>query len=123
MANEFLISASIGYDDSEGSEFTVAVADIIRSITDKAYIRHKQLVGTSEEALNIGDLETLGWSIFVNRDEVNYCEIRSASGDSNDVILIPPLCPALYHFGSDVTDPYAIANAAPVQLEYTIWAR
>lgn len=122
MSNEFTISASVGYDDSEGTEFAVAVADVLRSITSKLFVRHKQSIGTSEEALNIGDLSSLGWAFFVNRDEVNYVEIRSATGADNDIIRIDPLCPALFRFGSDVTAPFAIANTAAVQLEYTIWA-
>ena len=122
MADEFSISGSIVYDDSEDTEFTVSIEDVRRTISSKLFIRHKQNIGTTEEALDLGGLTSLGWAFFVNRDATNYCEIRSATGAANDIIRIDPLCCALFKFGSDVTAPFAIANTAAVQLEYTIWA-
>jgi hypothetical protein len=123
MADELDISASITYEDAEATAFTVAVADVLRSVTTKLFVHHKQNVGITEEALDLGGLATLGWAFFINRDDTNYCEIRSATGAGNDVIRVDPLCPALFRFGSDVTAPFAIATTAAVQLEYWIWAQ
>lgn len=123
MPNEFDISASIVYADSEGTEITAAVENVLRSITTKLVIHHKQSIGTTEEALDLGGLTApLGWFFGINWDTSNYLEVRSGTGASNDIVRVDPLCPCLFRWGSDVTAPYAIANTAAVQFEYWIWA-
>lgn len=123
MAREFTISASIEYDDSTNEAFTIGISEIEDDITTKDYVRHSQQVGVTEEALDLGGLATLGWAVFINRDDTNFVEIRSGTGAGNDIIKIPPGMIALFHFGSDITAPFAIANTATVRLEYCIWAQ
>lgn len=123
MANEFTLNASLAYEDSESADLLLSVVDKLVSITTKKFIHAKQSIGTSEEAIDLGELTApLGWAIFINRDSTNYLEIRSGSGAANDVIRLNAGEFALFRFGSDVTAPYAIANTAACQLEYAIFA-
>lgn len=123
MSQEFTIGASIAYQDDEGSDVLAAVSDLVATISTKKFIHNKIEVGTSEEALPLGEVATLGWAFFKNLDETNYLELRSATGSGNDIIKIGPgLSAGPFHFGSDVTAPYAVANTAPCKLEYWIWA-
>lgn len=121
---EFKINASLYYEDSEGDVVDILNAvDVLRSIVTKIYFVHKQNIGTSEEALDMGALSSpFGWAFFLNRDATNYLEIRSGTGAGNDIIKLPPLCPALFHFGTDISAPFAIANTAACQLFYGCFA-
>lgn len=80
----------------------------------------KILVPATEIAIPLGLIDTLGWALFRNLDATNYVEIRSATGAGNDIIRIPKLRFALFHFGSDVAAPFIIANTAPCLVEYFI---
>lgn len=120
MANEITLSGTLEYEDSELSEAILAITGKLASVSTKKFIHHKQNVGITEEALDLGELTALGWSMFVNRDSTNYVEIRSATGAGNDIIKLLAGEFALFRFGSDVTAPFAIANTAAVQLEYVI---
>jgi hypothetical protein len=122
VASEFTLGASLAYEDDEGTDISEILADIVDSITTKKFIHAKPEIGLSEEALALGEVTALGWALFINRDETNYLEIRSASGAGNDIIKIKPGKFALFHFGSDVTAPYAVANTAACKLEYWIFA-
>jgi hypothetical protein len=122
LADEFTLNASLAYSDSEGSEEIMSIVDVLRSISTKLFVKHKQNIGITEEALDLGGLASLGWAFFKNLDETNYVELRSATGAGNDIIRIDPLCCAFFRFGSDVSAPFAIANTATVQLEYVIYA-
>jgi hypothetical protein len=119
MANELTLSGSLAYADSEGSDLSLALSEILASVATKKFVHHKQNIPTSEEALDLGELTALGWGIFINRDETNFVEIRVGTG-GNDFVKIPPGKFALFHFGSDVTAPFAIADTAACQLEYVI---
>lgn len=122
MANEVTISGSLEYADSEGSDELFTLAEVMFSVTDKLFVRHKQAIGTTEEAIDLGGLATLGWAVFKNLSATNYVELRSATGAGNDIIKLPALGFAIFYFGSDVTAPFAIANTASCQLEYLICA-
>jgi hypothetical protein len=58
MADEITVSASLAYEDSEDSDEILQIADVLFDITTKKYIKHKQNVGTSEEAMDLGELTT-----------------------------------------------------------------
>lgn len=122
MANELTIGVIFSYEDSDGATFEVpsTLQDLQASSSGKKFIHHTQSIGTSEEALVLGEVTSLGWACFMNWDSTNYVEIRSATGAANDIIKVPPGLPAFHHFGSDVTAPYAIANSAACKLEYWI---
>jgi hypothetical protein len=123
MSNEFTINGSIAYEDSEETDFSIAITDKLANITTKKYVRHKQNIGTTEEALDIGELTIAGgWAFIINRDSTNYVEIRSATGASNDIIKILAGEFALFRWGSDVSAPYAIANTSSCQIEYCFWS-
>jgi hypothetical protein len=123
MADEITVSASLAYEDSEDSDEILQIADVLFDITTKKYIKHKQNVGTSEEAMDLGELTTLGWCIILNRDATNYIEVRMATGAGNDHIKVPAGGAAVFHFGSDVTAPFLIANTAACQVEYLLLAQ
>jgi hypothetical protein len=126
MANELTVSGSFKYSDGLQPELSIFLDSFISSITTKRPFRNTQNIGTTEEAIDLGDLTTFGYAVFVNLDPTNYLEIRSATGAGNDIIKLPARdgnnrCSfAIFHFGSDVTAPFAIANTAACNLLYIL---
>ena|SRR5688572_23455516 len=119
MADELTIRATLNYSDSEGSDDGISEDEILVDVATKRYIHLKQNIGTSEEALILGDLSSLGYAIFVNRDTTNFVEIRTGTGGTK-IVKLKAGEKACFRFGSGVTAPYAIADTAAVQLEYLI---
>ena len=121
MANEVTVTATLVYSDGSVASFTRTLSALGVTVTTKKFIHHVQSIGTSEEALDLGELVApLGWAWFKNLDSTNYVEVRMATGASNDHVRMNAGEPALFRFGSDVTAPFAIANASAVLLEYII---
>jgi hypothetical protein len=121
MADEIKPFAVLRYEDDEGADIALGIADgVTFDITTKKFEWVKHNVGTAEEAMKLGELSALGWCIFINRDDTNYVEIRSGTGASNDIIKVPAGGVALFHWGSDVSAPYVIAPTAACQCEYLI---
>jgi hypothetical protein len=120
MAEEIVPFMALKYDDDEDTTLSLSLGDIKFDITTKKHQWCKHNIGITEEALKLGELTALGWCLFLNRDDTNYVEIRSATGAANDIIKVPAGGGALFHFGSDVSAPFAIANTAACQTEYLI---
>lgn len=119
MANEITISASLAVTKNDDDDDVLSVVAEQFNQSGNPVLRGKVSVATSEQALQI-PTGTLGWSCFRNLDYTNYVEIRSATGASNDIIKIPPRGTALFHFGSDVTAPYIIANTSACIVQFLI---
>lgn len=119
MANEITVNASLAYEDSENADVLLDVAGLLANVSVKRFVHLKQSIGTSEEAINIGDLSAPGYAIFRNRDSTNYIELKVATGGAIFAKLLPGEV-ALLRLGSGAQAPYAIANAASCQLEFLI---
>ncbi len=120
MANEITMSASIAYEDSEGSEYDLAVAELIASVATKKVTKLKQNVGTNEEAINLGDLSSAGYAMFINRDETNIIELRVATGGAKFATLKADGGFAFLYLGAGAQVPYAIATTASCQMDVLI---
>lgn len=116
MANELTLTASLTYEDSEDASVSLALTDLIASVASKKYIKHKQNIGTSEEAIVLGEVTSPGWALFINRDETNFIELRVATGGAKFAKLKPGE-PAFLRLGSGAQVPYALADTAACQLE------
>lgn len=83
-------------------------------ITGTEFLRCVQSVGTSEEALELGqDIGTPGFVFLKNLDPTNFVSVRRATGEGNMIKLLPGE-PALFRMAA--TAPYAIADTAACRL-------
>lgn len=121
MSLEITLNANLAYSDSESADESLAIVDKQVNITTKLYTKNKQNIGITEEAIKLGELATLGYAIFINRDATNFINIKTATAGTIIVKLFPGEV-AMFRFGSGVTAPFAIADTAPCQLEYMILA-
>lgn len=119
MANELTMSASLNFADSEDTDETLAALEKVLSISTKLYNKCKHNVGTSEEAMKLGEVASLGYCLIINRDSTNFVEVRAATGGTK-IIKVRAGKVALFEFGSGVTAPYIIADTNPCQTEYMI---
>ena len=118
MANE--ISTSFSFSCTKGS-LTLSRSfskQITMSASAPNVAGGTQLVGTTHEAIVLGDVATNGCAYFVNLDATNYLEIGVlVSGTFYPVVRLNAGEGALARIAQGVT-PYAKANTAAVVMEY-----
>lgn len=115
MANELTVSsASLSFEKS-GVADDFEVAEKLVNVSGQRYIHHVQLVGTIVEALEIGELGTLGWLLIVNRDATNFVSLRMGAGGADVVKL---LAGESARFRLAGNTPHAIANGAACYCDY-----
>lgn len=115
--DEITLSASLGMKKNGVSESMQRLAEQF-DMSGTDYFRGTQTIGTSEEALDIGDIGTCGYMLIVNLDEDNYVSIRPGSGTANLVKLDANGGMALFKLAMNT--PHAIANTAACQVEYLL---
>jgi len=121
MANELTINASMAYEDSEGTiDAGFSVVDLLVTVATKRYVKFKMNVAITEEAIPLGDVGTLGYAMFINRDATNFIELRVGTGGTKFCKLKAGEV-ALFRIGSGITAPYAIADTGTCQMDVIIF--
>jgi len=118
MSKELHAAGRMVYDDGD---VRVSLDKGVLKIdsTGKQVVHHVQEIGTSEEALDVGDIGTLGWIIFYNQDITNYVELRPGTGVADFLRIEKREFSGPMRLAQDAT-LYAIANTAAVKLEYLL---
>lgn len=117
MANELDVSGNLRFikgnvdvELSRGNRLT---------ITGTQYLKTVQNIGTSEEAIIVTGLDTLGYCMIINRDPTNFIEVRAGTG-VQDLIKVSPGMFCIFEFADGVSAPYAIADTAACDVEIII---
>lgn len=116
MADEVTVTTSLQF--AKGNvDLTLSDAAKTFDVTGTRYVRGVQAVGTSEEALDMGDISDPGWAYFRNLDASNYVEIFAATGETACIRLNAgeSCC-----FRLVATAPFVQADTSSVDLEYMI---
>lgn len=113
MANELTITGSISFSKS-GTTASVSKTGITVDITGSNVLDITQTIGTSEEALVLGDVATPGYCIIENLDATNFVEIRPATGVADCIKVRAGKFAGPFEFAAAA--PYAIADTAPVKI-------
>lgn len=116
MANELNVSCSLKFSKS-GNGDDKAYSGISIDVSGSKTTKIRQTIGTSEEALDIGDIGTAGFIIGKNLDATNYVTIRPGTGET-DLVKAGPGEPFLFRLA--MSGPYAIADTAACDLEFLI---
>lgn len=117
MADEIKVSASLELDTGTLAEELVLPTRHF-DFSGTKFTKHTQSIGTSEEAIDLGEITTLGWVLAVNRDPTNFVSLKTATSGTVFAKLLPENGCALFHFGSGVTAPFAIADTAACIVEF-----
>jgi len=121
MANAISLTAAavLTHDGVEVLNKAIA-SDLEFTVSGDGLIWHSQQIGTSEEAIDLGGLSTLGWAFFINVDPTNFIELRTGTGGTKFAKLQANGGFALLRLGSGITAPYAIADTAACWMRYAI---
>lgn len=120
MANEITLTAKLLYAKG-GTSVSLGVEGLAITVSGSRFIHHRQQIGTTEEALDLGDLATGGYFVGVNRDTTNFVEIRSGTG-ATDLVRLNAGEACAFRMSGDASAPFAIANTAAVELEFILIA-
>ena len=116
MAKELTLSASLKF--TKGSvNISQARSGVQLDVAGDDFVTQTQTVGVTEEALDLGDLGTLGYVLIRNLDTTNFVSVRSGTGAAN-LVRVPAGGIALFMLASAA--PFVIANTAAVKIEYTM---
>lgn len=118
MANELTVSSSIRFQKGNAPAVRFEQTPTDLNVSGTQCVVHIQSIGTSEEALDIGDLGTLGWAYFHNLDATNFVSIRSGTGAANFLKLLPGERAGPMRLAASA--PYAIADTGACELWYMI---
>lgn len=122
MANEVTVNATLAYDDDISSASEQVVNRVVTVSTTK-YVKLIQLIGITEEAIQLGEVSALGYAMFRNLDPTNFVELRVATGGAKFARLDPDASSngtggiALLRLGSGAQVPFAIADQNPCRIE------
>lgn len=118
MADELTLNLKIKYDKN-GISDSRSFSDTV-DVTGSGTIGGVQTIGTTEEALVVGDVATLGYARFLNIDATNYVTIGNYTGGTYyPVLKLKPGEAAVCRLAAATI--YAKANTGAVKLEYMIF--
>ena len=116
MANEINCSVTLSANKS-GVSVSSSGSKSADMSGDQA-ITNVQVIGTSAEAIVLGDVSTIGYVLFKNLDATNYVEIALDSGVSTQVFA-KLLAGDMTLIKAKTATMYALANTANVNLLVT----
>lgn len=115
MANEISITAILSFAKGASSD-DLAVENFLVNMAGTKFHHGTQIVGTSEEPLNLADVGTGCMCMLWNRDATNYVQVFAESGGT-PLIRIKAGMPAIFSLDPLSTAPQVKANTAAVELE------
>ena len=116
MANEITLKYSFSFTkNGQTLDATSGLQTLQVNVTGDNALQHIQSIGTSEEAITLGDITVGGYCFFKNLDATNFIEIRQGTGAS-DLIQLKAGEFAIFRISPDATAPYAIADTAACDL-------
>lgn len=118
MANEASLSVSMTYAKSNVDSITRSKSMTV-TVSGVVLIHNVQAVGTSEEALLLGDVAAGGWCYIENLDATNYVTVKSATSVA-PLIRMKPTEAALFRLDAGATAPYVQANTSSCNVEYML---
>lgn len=118
MADEITLNLKIKYEKN-GISDTRIFSDTV-DVSGSAICGGVQTIGTTEEAVAVGDVGTLGFARFMNIDATNYVEIGSfVAATFYPLIKLKPGESCVCRLSAVTV--YARANTAAVRLDYMIF--
>jgi hypothetical protein len=117
MSNELTISASVKFVKGD-LNVSRSKSGLRIDVTGDKHLDMVQEIGTSEEAITLGEASVGGYMMLENLDDTNYVEIRPNTGVA-DLIKLLPGDIALFRTAADAV-PYGLANTAACDLRIII---
>jgi len=119
MSNELKIVTSMSFQKGN-VKLGVAECSQYIDVSGDYSIHRVQAIGfAAHEALDIGEITTVGWGYFKNLDDTNFVEIGfDSTGTFEGLIKLKAGEFCFARLGQDA--PYALADTGAVDLEYML---
>ncbi len=119
MANEITIRGLLAFAKGDAAKFDQG--EISVSMNGAKWLEARQTVGTTAEALNLGEVSAgSAWLIIVNRDPSNKVLVLPASGGVAMIEVQAGETSGPFRFASTVTAPFVQAVTAAVDISYLL---
>lgn len=116
MANEISFTHTLSF--AKGNVASIGrTRTATPTVSGAKYISNVQNIGTTAEAIDIGDIGTPGWAWFRNLDATNFVTIRIGASGADLAKLLPGESAS---FRLAASNPYAIADSGACNVEYLI---
>jgi hypothetical protein len=120
MANELKVFGSAVFTKGGSSLVIEMPAPVSVTITGTQGIKAVQSVGTSEEALILGEVSAAGgWYFIRNLDATNVVTLKPASGGTATTRVNPGEF-AMGRFATTVSAPFVQSNTTAALIEYLL---
>lgn len=117
MANELTITTSLSYSKSSDTVTRSKTSQI--TVSGSVRASGVQTIGTSEEALAIGDVTSVGVVFIQNLDPTNYVEVAAVPSERYSIKIKAGESYAFRAVGNTI---YCKANTAPVKVAYEVFS-
>jgi hypothetical protein len=119
MANEVTYQVSLEFQNGGAVPMVRPSAKRFDLDSDSKYQFRRQIVGTSAEALDLGDVTTPGMIIVHNCDETNFVQFgHDDTGFVAGDVKLPAGHWNMFHMNQAA--PYVKADTADVEIEYLL---
>lgn len=115
--NEATLSCSLQFAKGNIAAVILASGSVSRNVAGSLYCRNVQIVGTSREALILGDAGAGGYVLMHNTDATNFIDVYPDTAGT-DPVLVTLLAKDWALFRLKATAPFLKADTAPCNLEY-----
>ena len=123
MANEIAMFSSLAFQKGGSSDVFDHPGEVRATMTGTKPLRTRQTIGTSEEALQLGEVSPAGALIRIyNHGPTNFVSIKQGTAGAGTGTSIKILAGefGIFRFNDAVTAPFAQANVAPVDIEFLL---
>lgn len=117
MADEITLSIDFKYSKN-GADSSFSSRGLLITVSGNPVSEAVQSIGTSYEALAMGEVVAPGYVTLKNLDITNYVEFSADSGGANPLIKLKALEVACFRM--DGTTIYARANTGACLVQYKI---
>ena len=119
MAGEISVRAWLGFAKG-GSASHLDSLVLSLTMTGTSFFRHRQTVGTVQEALVLGEFSPAeAYFLAINRDATNYVTFKPASSGVASAVALPGEV-VLFRWERNVVAPFVQADTAAIQLDYLL---
>ena len=118
MANELTVSTlTVSFTKANVGSVTVTPTALSITVSGTQFMDNVQTVGTSEEAILLGDVAPGGYWFVQNMDATNFVELRAATGAADFIKLLAGEW-AIFRTSADATAPFAIADTGSCNVRF-----
>jgi hypothetical protein len=128
MANELSLTVTLSYTPSDANQVAIAPASFTKTVSlgggNYDHISGTQAIATSDTALNVGDLASIGYILIKNLDDTNFVEFNKigtpAGAEYTMRLNAGEFCLFRLGQGANPTVLNCLANSSAVDIQY--WA-